>query len=94
MCIFVKFGNASLYRAVYLEELTVKDLQEKLLSKLNMSPHQQVKLVRHVANKKDVVAVKMDDSMVQAIPEEQDMQVDSTISKDDQDDTFTLVLRY
>lgn len=59
-----------------------------------MSPHQQVKLVRHVANKKDVVAVKMDDSMVQAIPEEQDMQVDSTISKDDQDDTFTLVLRY
>ncbi|CDS08120.1 hypothetical protein LRAMOSA02069 [Lichtheimia ramosa] len=94
LCIFVKFGNASLYRAVYLEELTVKDLQEKLLSKLNMSPHQQVKLVRHVANKKDVVAVKMDDSMVQAIPEEQDMQVDSTISKDDQDDTFTLVLRY
>ncbi|KAI7876855.1 CP2-domain-containing protein [Lichtheimia hyalospora FSU 10163] len=94
LCIFVKFGNASLYRAVYLEELTVKDLQEKLLNKVNMESHQHVKLVRHVANKKDVVAVKMDDSMVQAIPEEQDMQVDSTVSKEDPDGTFTLVLRY
>lgn len=94
LCIFVKFGNANLYRAIYLEELTVKDLREKLMCKMNMSPHQKVKLVRHVANKKDMVAVKMEDSMVQAIPEEQDMQVDSTVSKDDQDGTLTLVLRY
>ncbi|KAJ8657444.1 hypothetical protein O0I10_006746 [Lichtheimia ornata] len=94
LCIFVKFGNANLYRAIYLEELTVKDLREKLMGKMNMAPHQKVKLVRHVANKKDMVAVKMEDSMVQAIPEEQDMQVDSTVSKDDQDGAFTLVLRY
>lgn len=90
LCIFAKFPAETHHRAIYLEQLNLQDLKEKLLNKM-VKPDQDIKeIVRYVANKENVV-VHVDDAFVQDIQEEQDMEVD--IHAND-DGSCTLVLRY
>ncbi|ORZ03258.1 CP2 transcription factor-domain-containing protein [Syncephalastrum racemosum] len=90
LCIFAKFPTETHHRAVYLEQLTLQDLKVKLLDKM-MKPDQDIKeIVRYVANKENVV-VHVDDTFIQDIPEEQDMEVDLHANDDG---SYTLALRY
>ncbi|KAG0172661.1 grainyhead-like [Apophysomyces sp. BC1015] len=88
LCIFARFESNNLYRAVYLEQLTVQDLIEKLSMKLDLACP-----VTHVIRRvlKKGVAVGVDDAYVQDIPEEQDMLVETDVN--DEGDV-TLILRY
>lgn len=76
---------------MYLDDLTVENLIQKLMEKLDIKTDQKVKnVIRHVTNKENI-AVCVDDSVVQDIPEEQDMEVETTSNDDG---SITLVLRY
>ncbi|CAO3641309.1 unnamed protein product [Cunninghamella echinulata] len=92
--LFVKFESQSIYRAIYLEELTVQHLKDKLLSKMNISEKDKLlvkNMIRQVFVKSDVLVTIDDDVMVQDIPEEQDMHVNRKIN---QDGSSTLMLIY
>ncbi|KAJ8661288.1 hypothetical protein O0I10_003038 [Lichtheimia ornata] len=92
LAFFAKFPFNELYRAIYLDELTVDDLIQQLGNKMNISlPIQHV--VRRVI-KKDTgspIVVRVDDTMVQDIPEEQDMEIETQVLEDG---AFTLILHY
>ena len=90
--IFAKFSNAEdgLHRAIYLDELTVQDLKEKLTAKMDINPMHIAQVVRQVAKKENLV-VRMDDSVVQDIPELQDMTIDT---KQNDDGSLTLIVCY
>lgn len=91
--IFVKSAqsNEAYYRAVYLDDLTVENLIQNLTEKLNIKTDQKVQNVIRQVAKKENLAVCIDDSVVQDIPEEQDMEVETTTNDDG---SITLVLRY
>ncbi|KAI7878628.1 hypothetical protein K492DRAFT_208814 [Lichtheimia hyalospora FSU 10163] len=92
LAIFAKFPFHELYRAIYLDELTVDDLIQQLGNKMNISlPIQHV--VRKIVKKDtgSVIVVRVDDTMVQDIPEEQDMEVETQVTEDG---AFTLILHY
>jgi hypothetical protein len=92
LSIFVRFEKQPTYRAVYLEELTVLHLKEKLVSKLLLEGDQEVKeLVRQVSSKQDLLVCIDDDAIVQDIPEEQDILVHK---QNNDDGSLTLVLIY
>lgn len=91
LSIFVKLESQSTYRAVYLEELTVLHLKEKLLSKLSLEDDQVKELVRQVPSKQDLLVSMDDDAIVQDIPEEQDIVIHK---RTNDDGSLTLVLAY
>ena len=81
-----------MHRAIYLEELTVDDLKDKLANKMGHESSNQIKeVVRRVAGKEDVV-VQIDDTVVSDMPEEQVLRVES--KSNDNDNSLTLVLIY
>ncbi|KAJ8660266.1 hypothetical protein O0I10_004128 [Lichtheimia ornata] len=92
LCLFAKLPNEHLHRAIYLEELTVEDLKDKLASKMGHENSSQIKeVVRRVAGKEDVV-VQIDDTVVSDMPEEQVLEVET--KSNDNDDSLTLMLLY
>ncbi|KAI7877406.1 hypothetical protein K492DRAFT_213023 [Lichtheimia hyalospora FSU 10163] len=92
LCIFAKLPNENLHRAIYLEELTVDDLKDKLANKMGHESSSQIKeVVRRVAGKEDVV-VQIDDTVVSDMPEEQVLRVES--KSNGNDNSLTLVLIY
>lgn len=94
LSLFVKFESQPIYRAIYLEELTVQHLKQKLLSKMNINEKEKLlvkNMMRQVLLKNDVLVTIDDDAMVQDIPEEQDMHVNR---KTNQDGSITLILIY
>ncbi|KAI8327656.1 CP2 transcription factor-domain-containing protein [Chlamydoabsidia padenii] len=92
LSIFVRFEKQSTYRAIYLEELTVTHLKEKLISKLSLENNQEVKeLVRQVTSKQDLIVCIDDDAIVQDISEEQDILVHK---RSNDDGSITLILIY
>lgn len=92
LCLFAKLPNEHLHRAIYLEDLTVEDLKDKLASKMGLEDSSQVKqVVRKVAGKEDVV-VQIDDTVVSDMPEELVLQVES--KSNDDDNTLMLLLLY
>lgn len=92
LAFFAKFPFNELYRAIYLDELTVDDLILQLGNKMNLSlPIQHV--IRKIVKKDtgNVIVVRVDDAMVQDIPEEQDMEIETQVMEDG---AFTLILHY
>lgn len=92
LAIFAKFPFNELYRAIYLDELTVDDLIQQLVNKMNISVPIQHVVRRFV--KKDTgkpIVVRVDDTMVQDIAEEQDMEIETQVLEDG---AFTLILHY
>ena len=68
------------------------DLIQQLGNKMNFSlPIQHV--VRKIVKKDtgSVIVVRVDDTMVQDIPEEQDMEIETQVTEDG---AFTLILHY
>lgn len=91
--LFVRFPSCELYRALYLEELTLQEFVNKLLEKAEVTrPVKEV--VRHVRKKgsnKNSIVVHVDDTMIKEMTDGQDMDVE--IKRND-DDTATVILVY
>lgn len=79
-----------MHHAVYLEHLTVQDLVDKVTTKLNLVGTVK-QTVRHIVRDVKTISLLVDDEVVQHIPDEQIIQVE-TIAE--QDSSLTLVLRY
>ncbi|KAF7726761.1 grainyhead-like [Apophysomyces ossiformis] len=88
LCLFVRFESDHLYRAIYLDQLTVQDLIEKLATKMDLT-RPVAKVVRCVASKGVIVSV--DDAFVQDIQEEQDMVIETEVNEEGD---VNLILRY
>jgi hypothetical protein len=88
LCIYVKLPNESVYRAVYLNHLTIQDLISKLSEKLEIQAQSIVNVTRYTAKRN--ITVRLDDESVQQIDDEQDMEVDYQIVQD----SFHLRLTY
>jgi transcription factor CP2-like protein len=84
----VKLPNESVYRAVYLNHLTIQDLISKLSEKLEIQAQSIVNVTRYTAKRN--ITVRLDDESVQQIDDEQDMEVDYQIVQD----SFHLRLTY
>ncbi|KAI8093727.1 CP2 transcription factor-domain-containing protein [Halteromyces radiatus] len=95
LSIFVRFENQSVYRAIYLEELTVQHLKEKILMKMEFEDEDQKTLirdmVRQVPTKQDLLVTMDDDAIIQDIPEEQVILINKRINDDG---SITLILIY
>ncbi|KAG2218562.1 hypothetical protein INT45_006323 [Circinella minor] len=94
LSLFARCPNDEYYRAIYLDELSVQNLIDKLSTKLNV-PVPIKNVIRHVSKhdggeptQGNVIAVRVDDTMVRDIPEQQDMEVEIKFN----DDGFATVI--
>ncbi|GAB5591297.1 hypothetical protein Unana1_06197 [Umbelopsis nana] len=86
--IFIRYAQHDThYRAVYLQRLTVANLVENICQKININPANIVSVIRLKGN----INIAVDDQMVEAIKEEQSMEVDYDMNPDG---SLTLLLSY
>ncbi|KAJ2038236.1 hypothetical protein GGI08_008359, partial [Coemansia sp. S2] len=71
LAIYARFQGESIHRAIYLEQLAVSDLAGKLAQRLEMPTGPVVEVVRRT---KKGVTVRVDDSVVAQLEDEQDME--------------------
>jgi hypothetical protein len=90
LCLYIKIGGESVYRAVYLEKHTLTDLIQKLSEKLEIQSS-TISCVYRKATKKELM-VRVDDSMVAQMTDELDMVVDYDFNQ--MDGSVNLTLKY
>ncbi|KAG0250041.1 grainyhead-like [Mortierella polycephala] len=90
LCLYIKIGGESVYRAVYLEKCTLADLTQKLSEKLEIQSS-TISCVYRKATKKELL-VRVDDSMVAQMNDELDMVVDYDFNQ--LDGSVNLTLKY
>ncbi|KAJ1851418.1 hypothetical protein LPJ76_006105 [Coemansia sp. RSA 638] len=90
LVIYVRFQGENIYRAIYLEQLTVGDLVSKLGQRLEMQTvAAEVEVVRRT---RKGLTVKVDDGMVGQLEDEQDMEVECSFAGDT--GALTIYLHY
>ncbi|GJJ68620.1 transcription factor CP2 and related proteins [Entomortierella parvispora] len=90
LCLYIKIGGETVYRAVYLEKFTLADLIQKLSEKLEIQSS-TISCVYRKTNKKELM-VRMDDAMVAQMSDELDMIVDYEFNQ--LDGSVNLTLKY
>lgn len=90
LCLYIKIGGESVYRAVYLEKYTLTDLIQKLSEKLEIQSS-TISCVYRKTTKKELM-VRVDDSMVAQMTDELDMVVDYDFNQ--MDGSVNLTLKY
>ena len=90
LCLYIKIGGETVYRAVYLEKFTLADLIQKLSEKLEIQSS-TISCVYRKTNKKELM-VRMDDAMVAQMSDELDMVVDYEFNQ--MDGSVNLTLKY
>ncbi|KAF9090414.1 grainyhead-like [Mortierella sp. AM989] len=90
LCLYIKIGGESVYRAVYLEKYTLTDLISKLSEKLEIQSS-TISCVYRKTIKKELL-VRVDDSMVAQMTDELDMVVEYDFNQ--QDGSVNLTLKY
>ncbi|KAF9193586.1 grainyhead-like [Haplosporangium sp. Z 767] len=90
LCLYIKIGGESVYRAVYLEKCTLADLTQKLSEKLEIQSS-TISCVYRKATKKELL-VRVDDAMVAQMNDELDMVVDYDFNQ--LDGSVNLTLKY
>ncbi|KAK3843054.1 MAG: CP2 transcription factor-domain-containing protein, partial [Linnemannia gamsii] len=90
LCLYIKIGGESVYRAVYLEKYTLADLIQKLSEKLEIQSS-TISCVYRKTTKKELM-VRVDDSMVAQMMDELDMVVDYEFNQ--MDGSVNLTLKY
>ncbi|KAF9955064.1 grainyhead-like [Mortierella alpina] len=90
LCLYIKIGGESVYRAVYLEKLTLADLVQKLSEKLEIQASTISGVYRKTVKKE--LLVKVDDAMVGHMGDEMDMVVDYDFNQ--LDGSVNLTLKY
>ncbi|CAO3622477.1 unnamed protein product [Mucor hiemalis] len=97
LSLLVKFGSCEVYRAIYLEHLTVKELTEKLSQRMDIQkPVSNVlrKVASKDRNKPDMI-VEVNDEVIQDMHEEQDIYIETRSDDDDESNgTITLILHF
>ncbi|KAF9924505.1 grainyhead-like [Modicella reniformis] len=90
LCLYIKIGGETVYRAVYLEKYTLADLTQKLSEKLEI----QSSTISHVYRKtlRKELMVRVDDAMVAQMTDELDMVVEYDFNQ--QDGSVNLTLKY
>lgn len=90
LCLYIKIGGESVYRAVYLEKTTLQDLIQKLSEKLEIQSS-TISCVYRRTTKKDLM-VRVDDAMVAQMADELDMVVEYDFNQ--HDGSVNLTLKY
>ncbi|KAG0201596.1 grainyhead-like [Mortierella sp. GBA30] len=90
LCLYIKIGGESVYRAVYLEKFTLADLVQKLSEKLEIQASTISSVYRKTIKKE--LLVKVDDAMVGHMGDEMDMVVDYDFNQ--LDGSVNLTLKY
>jgi hypothetical protein len=86
----VRFGTCTTYRAIYLKELNLEYFISQMSEKLSLDPA-RIKEVLWLVVRKNELVVHVDDKVIESIPDNQDMEVSTTVSLDNR---VTLFLRY
>ncbi|KAF9176754.1 grainyhead-like, partial [Haplosporangium sp. Z 27] len=81
LCLYIKIGGESVYRAVYLEKYTLTDLISKLSEKLEIQSS-TISCVYRKTIKKELL-VRVDDAMVAQMTDELDMVVEYDFNQQD-----------
>lgn len=95
LMLLIKFGNCEIYRAIYLEHLTVKELTEKLVQRLEIS-RPVANVLRKIVSKdktKSNMIVEVNDEVIQDMTEEQDIFIE-TQETGDSKASINLVLNF
>ncbi|KAJ2673099.1 hypothetical protein GGI25_004852 [Coemansia spiralis] len=79
LAIYARFHNENVYRAIYLEQLTVADLVAKVTQQLEAKLHSNVEIIHKT---KKGLAVKVDDQVIAHLDDEQDMDVQCSFASD------------
>ncbi|KAG1159671.1 hypothetical protein G6F37_004681 [Rhizopus arrhizus] len=92
LSLLIKFESNDVYRAIYLEQLTVKELAEKILERCDIKKP-VTKVVRKFKepDRKGII-VSMEDDVVKDMKEEQDVLVQTEENEDSQ--SLTLILTF
>ncbi|KAG0203543.1 grainyhead-like [Mortierella sp. GBA30] len=90
LCLYIKIGGEAVYRAVYLERLTLAELTQKLSEKLEIQSS-TISGVYKKTTKKELM-VRVDDSMVAQMTDELDMVVEYEFNQ--MDGSVNLTLKY
>ncbi|KAK3828240.1 MAG: CP2 transcription factor-domain-containing protein [Benniella sp.] len=90
LCLYIKIGGEAVYRAVYLERLTLAELTQKLCEKLEIQASTISGVFRKTTKKE--LMVRVDDSMVAQMTDELDMVVEYDFNQ--QDGSVNLTLKY
>ncbi|KAF9094947.1 grainyhead-like, partial [Mortierella sp. GBA35] len=90
LCLYIKIGSESVYRAIYLERPTLHELLHKLCEKLEIQASTISGVFRRTTKKS--LLVRADDAMVAQMPEELDMEVEYEFNQ--QDGSVNLTLKY
>ncbi|KAJ2397691.1 hypothetical protein GGI05_000514, partial [Coemansia sp. RSA 2603] len=89
LAIYVKFQGENIYRAIYLERLAVDDLVAKLTQRLEIQAAPDIEVIRKT---KKGVTVKVEDSVIAQLDDQQDMEVECSFAKDT--GNLTIYLHY
>ncbi|KAI7900676.1 CP2 transcription factor-domain-containing protein [Cokeromyces recurvatus] len=93
LSILVKFPSTDVYRAIYLEHLTVKELIDKLTQRMEVDK-EIANVLRKIETKdKKSLIVKVDDDVIQDMNEEQDIQLEIEENPEDTN-TMNLILNF
>lgn len=91
LSVLIKFESDDVYRAIYLEHLTVKELTEKIIERSEIKKPISKVIRKFKRSDKKSIAVRMEDDVVKDMQEEQDILVQAEDNEDGQSVTLVLV---
>ncbi|KAI7874274.1 CP2 transcription factor-domain-containing protein [Mucor mucedo] len=95
LMLLIKYGNCDIYRAIYLEHLTVKELTEKLVQRLEIT-RPVASILRKIVSKdkkRSNMIVEVNDEVIQDMTEEQDIFIE-TQETGDSKTSINLILNF
>lgn len=93
LSVLVKFHSCEVYRAIYLEHLTVKELTEKIVQRMNISMSVSKVLRKVTLKNKKSMLVKVEDDVIQDMSEQQDILLE-TEADPDNENAINLILNF
>ncbi|GAN00989.1 grainyhead-like protein 1 homolog [Mucor ambiguus] len=89
----IKFHSCEVYRAIYLEHLTVKELTEKIIQRMNITISVSKVLRKITSKNKKSILVKVEDDVIQDMSEQQDILLE-TEADPDNENAINLILNF
>ncbi|CEP18467.1 hypothetical protein [Parasitella parasitica] len=93
LSLLVKYHSCEVYRAVYLEHLTVKELIEKISQRMDIKLPISNVLRKITTKTKKTMLVKVDDEVIQDMSEEQDIHIETEADTNDEH-SINLILNF
>ncbi|KAI8075369.1 CP2 transcription factor-domain-containing protein [Gilbertella persicaria] len=93
LSLLVKFESSEVYRAVYLEHLTLKEFTDKIKQRMEIQKPISNVYRKTMAKDKKPIIVKVDDEVIQDLKEEQDIHIE-TEDNPEKEGTVNLILNF